>query len=457
MKKLFLFFLCLLTSCSVSVRVEKRLPALPERFEEAPNLAIEPPPDRWWELFGDERLCELVERVLERNRDLRAARYRIKELAARLKEAHGSKFPQVFLALSAEKGETPSPLGSTSYTQYSAGLSVSYELDLWKRLSSAEKAAYYELLAEKERRDALALALVAQVASNYFAAAFSSCQRRLLEEEIETRTLYLEQLKRRYARGLLELSRLLSEEELLEALKRLKLQLERTEKESLRNLSVLLGEYPSARLDFDEGACRRELPPVPAGLPSELLRRRPDVRAAEALLKAAAERVKVARAARFPSLKLTVNGGLVSEELSELVSWEKRMWSVIAGLTQPIFSAGRLKAAEEAARFRLKEAEENYAKVVLEAFKEVENALSAEEKLRKLLQTEKRILKLEKKRLEQVKKRHLRGLSSTPELLLRKAAVISSERRVLEVRLSLFQNRVFLFKALGGGFGEERR
>ena len=422
-------------------------------------------PDRWWETFGLPELNRLVERVLFHNHDLRQARFRIEELAARLAVRRAERFPRLDLDFSGRRGRQTF-VGSSSYPgwsgylygEFQGRLRASYEVDLWRRLSAGEAAARWEWLASVENRKALAQSLVAETVSLYLQAIFTRCEIDLLEKEKALSRKRLAFLEDRFRSGLVSTAEVLAARGSHRALLALLPERERTLGDLLQQIAVLSGEYPSGRwpLKAPSKACALEIPSPPPGLPSELLRRRPDVREAEARLKAAAERVRQARAARFPRLVLTAEEGRISKTLSDFLSRRNRFWDLSFGLTQPLFEAGKLAAEEKAARAAFRQAEARYAQVVLQALKEVEFGLLSEAKLRRQLSETRG--ELEAARLEAAfcEKRFREGLTELPECLEKRIRVLQTRRKLLQARLALLLNRVFLFEALGGGFEGEK-
>ncbi len=459
MRPVFILVLLLaLSACGPRVEGVPEV-SLPKRFaQDRGNYTLPSPPERWWTLFGSPELDGVVREVLARNHDLRRARFRLAELAARLRVARARRFPEVNLAFSGRRTRNTlveAPEFNFIFGEFRTQAQVSYEVDLWRKLSSGEKAAYFEMLSAENTRLALAQSLVAETVSEYLRAGFTLCELDLLSREIRTAETRLRLLRKRLAEGLLSASALMEEQARVAALRAQDLALQRSLEESLQKLQLLSGVYPSGNLRLREArrVCALDLPLPPPGLPSRLLRRRPDIRAAEARLKAAAEKVKIARAARFPRLLLTAEEGRVSNALKDLLQKRNRIWTLTFGLTQPLFNAGRLGAEERAAREALREAREEYLKTVLTAFKEVEFALLSEERLRGILRETRREYADQKRRVVFARERFRAGLLDLPRVLAEEMTLFETQRKLLEARKDLLLNRVFLFKALGGDFG----
>ena len=219
------------------------------------------------------------------------------------------------------------------------------------------------------------------------------------------------------------------------------------------SLAILQAEYPGRA---SEAGCQpldfSAPPPVPAGLPAELLTRRPDIRSAEAALEAASARIGVARAARFPQITLTGSLGYSSDELETLFDPASRLWKLAAGGVQPLFDAGRLAASERVARARYEQQLAAYAKTVLNAFAEVEDSLLAR---RQLLERRKRLVKLRSESeatLETALDRYQRGLTSYLNVLDARQSLYQTNLDLAETEYNIYSNRVKLHRALGGGW-----
>ena len=432
---------------------------LPDRYRAAPKGAL-PLPERWWSVFNDPQIDQLVEEVIKSNWDLKKAAARILELEAAFSEARAERLPKFDLSASTARQRMtvqlffPHTGTKTSVTDsYDLTFAASFELDLWGRLRKASEAARFELLAEEENRRALAQSLVAEAISLYFRA--RTLERRLLlaSERLEIDRDILIILQKRYLRGLLSITEVKAASRVVKAdevtLSSLKQELE----EVLCDLSLLLGRYPhpfpleGGPRDYVEG-----LQPVPLGLPSELLLRRPDLRAAEDRLKALTARVGVARALSFPRISLTGSHGYSSEDLEDLFRPESLIVRVAAGIVAPLFEGGKLKAAERAAWARLRQAEAEYAKAVLQAFYEVEVALERRRKLferrRKLMASIKEAQEIE----DLLRKRYRRGLVDITQLLEAEKERLRAEEDLLLLDLAILTNRVSLHRALGGGW-----
>ncbi|WP_456434364.1 efflux transporter outer membrane subunit [Thermosulfuriphilus sp.] len=451
-----------LFSCSPRVSTEQVSFSLPSSFQHAPKgLRVPRPPDQWWKTFGDPRLDRLVEEVLEKNLDLKEALASLEELRSQVTVARSARFPRLDFNFQGRRERNvilgPFFARSPSYIigRFNVSLAASYEVDLWQRLSKEEAAARMRLLEAQENRLALAQSLVAEAVSRYLKRKFLLCELLKLKDDISVQRKLLGLLKGRYQKGLVSAVELKDQEALLREAEAEEAQLREEIQRLARELAILKGAYPEDLLPSkDPSYCGLELPPVPSGLPSELLERRPDIRAAWARVLAAEAEVASARAARLPRISLTGDLGRISIALKDLLRPDNRWWQLAVSLGQPLFDAGGLKAQEEAARFRAQAVQAAYIKTVLQAFYEVETALAAEESLSRGLQL---LLSRQKALCEDYKlkeRRYRLGLIGAVELLRSKGQCLRAQKGLYEARASLWLNRVSLYRALGGAWPE---
>jgi len=340
-------------------------------------------------------------------------------------------------------------------TVHTLSLPASFELDLWGRLARAEEAARADLLQAEENRLTIAQSVVAEAVSLYLQMEAYERRIQIAEENIKSFRSSLALVNSRYKRGLSSILDLKQARRILAQAETLLPSLRQELGITQQKMAVLTGVYPKTR------APRRQpedyfkhLDPVPSGLPSELLLRRPDIRAAEAGLRALNARVGVAKASRFPRISLTGNFGYTSEDLNRLLNYESELWSLAAGISQPLFDAGKLKAGQRAAEARYQQGMAEYAKTVLTAFSEVEKTL-----LTRKEQLERRDLVLvfleEAKSVEKVAKtRYERGLVDYLTVLDSQQTRFQAEDSLVLVDLAIMTNRVSLHRAMGMGWAE---
>jgi multidrug efflux system outer membrane protein len=338
---------------------------------------------------------------------------------------------------------------------YELTAAASFELDLWSRLKKASRAAWEDILREEENRRAVAQAVVAETSALYLDMEAVERRLQIAEQSINAFRQSLQFAEIRYRRGLTSVLDVRQASRVLAGAETIVPQLEQDLGIIQQQLSVLLGRYPETR------APRRQpedyfkrLAPVPPGLPSDLLMRRPDIRAAEAQLRSLNDLVGVAKAARLPRITLTGEYGWSSEDLNKLLRTENIIWNLTAGLVQPVFDAGRLKAGQRAAEARYEQGAAEYVKAVLDAFADVERALLTREL--QLDRREREITFLTEARATQrvAQNRYVKGLVNYLDVLNAQITRYQAEDSLVLVDLIILRNRVALHRALGGSWAE---
>ena len=379
MKRFAVLCLALLAAgCMVGPNYERPDFALPSAFGERDvATAAMQVPQRWWTLYNDATLDALVEAGLARNADVRLAVARVEEAEALLREAHATLFfPLINGNAGASRGRSAAP-GSDpkTSTSYSLGLSTAFEIDLWGRLRRAERATRDNLLASRYGRDTVALTLAATIARTYFAALSLDSQYAASQEIFRAADESFGLARKRAQGGVATDLDVYQAGSLRSQAAAQAKEIERQRAAIVHQLGVLTGRFDVMVPVRDVASL--PIPPLPpAGLPSQLLERRPDVSQAEAALMAATERIGIARAAQFPTLTLTASLGRASPELDGLFSSKASVWNVAAGLVGPILDGGRYAARTDQAIAQAKQAEATYQRAVENAFRDVADALS---------------------------------------------------------------------------------
>jgi multidrug efflux system outer membrane protein len=426
------------------------------------TAAPEPVPATWWQQFGDAQLNALVDEALADNHDLARAMARIDESRAALKLARADQMPTLSATAAStrerfsQNGLTALPAGAPPvWVDHRATLDVAYEVDLWGRAMHASAAARDELLATEYARDTLRTALAAQVVQSYAALQSLDAQRRFYGQAVDAQRESLQLQQLRYKAGDIgELDIQQMQAELIGNEAQLP-KLDRARGEAERALAVLLGRSPKAVIE--QAVARGDKPvavagALPAGLPSDLLLRRPDVLAAEARLRAAGARVEAARAAYFPRIALTGSVGRESTELSSLWDGPSLLWNVVASVTQPIWDGGRISAQNSIAKAQRTEAELDYRDSVANAFREVRDALGAvDETQRSVASADQRAQALQRA-AELTRKRYDGGEASRLDVINAERLALAAEADTALERQALAAAQADLFRALGGGW-----
>ena len=443
----------LASGCTLGPNYQRpELPA-PEAWRQIPQAEAESLANTsWWEVFGDPRLQELVKIALVENKDLRIAVERIEEARARYGFAKADFWPKIDANASAGRYQLTG--GDDDTSAFAVSADVSWELDFFGRVRRTTESQKALFLGTEEARRAAVLSLVADVARTYFE--LRDLDRRLetSRRTIESRREYVQLARDRFEGGITPEIDFRQAEAELKRVEAIVFDFERLIALKENEISVLLGRNPGEVLrgrTLDE----QKVPAaVPAGLPSELLDRRPDVRAAEQALAAATANIGAAKALMFPRIALTGSFGFASTDIDTLFDAPSKAWSIVGGLLQPIFYAGQNKRRVEVTESQQRQALYGYEKVVLEAFRETEDALVGYRKTgeQRSAQTE-RVL-AERKVLELAELRYRGGVAAYLEVLDAQRSLFNAELDEAQTIGSNLVSLVRLYKALGGGWSE---
>jgi outer membrane protein, multidrug efflux system len=443
--------------CAVGPNYRRPPVATPERIKGAAEATTSPSAslaDRaWWELLQDDALQSLVEEALRTGYDVRLAAWRVEEARANAGIARSEFYPQIQGSGGWTRGR-PSQFvfpGAETGNLYDVNVALSWELDLWGRIRRLDEAALAQFLATEEARRGVVISLVSDVAINYFRLRALDLQldiaRRTAGAFGETHALFNDRLDAGIASPLETASAAASLATTAATIPDLERQI--AEQENV--LTLLLGRYPG---DVARGAgLDDQLLPleVPAGLPSDLLERRPDLRQAEQELVAANAEVGVAVADYFPRISLTAAFGGVAPQVSELFGDGKR-WAAGAGLVTPVFQGQRLRNQHRAAVARWEQAKVRYEQSVTNAFTEVSTALVAYQKLAAVERERVQAVGAFREAVSLSSSRYLSGLSDYLEVLQAQQQLFPAENELAQTRFERLAALVQLYRALGGGW-----
>jgi len=405
----------------------------------------------WQDFFKDARLKKLIELSLQNNRDLRVAVLAIEQTRAQYQLRRADALPTVNAGLTGTRG----PIASGAVTStYTAGLSVTaYELDFFGRVRALSQAAQAQVLGSEETRKTVQISLIAAVANTYVSLLANDELLRVTRESLGTRqeSLPLTQLKfDNEAASKLELSQAQS---LLEGAMAALAQTTRQRAQDENALTLLIGQPLSADLPAGLAiTAQGMLPDLPAGVPSELLTRRPDIRQAEQQLLANNANIGAARAAFFPRITLTGSVGVVSNDLDTLFSKGTSAWTFAPQLLLPIFDYGRNQANLESAKVARDIAVAQYEKAIQTGFREVADALAGRATLGEQLRAQNAQLAAEQTRMELTDLRFKHGASNAFDVLDAQRSLFATQQAAVQVQAQQVQNLVTLYKVLGGGW-----
>lgn len=456
----------MLTGCMMGPNYKRPQVAVPANFR-APAPLPEPQAAsladlQWFEVFRDPQLQDLVRVALVKNYDLRDAVARVEEARASLGVTRSNQFPQVGasgdlqVTRLSRNGAFPLPpsfVANQNRNWGEAGLNLlSFQIDLWGQLRRATEAARASLLSADWNRKTVITTVISQVAADYFQLLELDAELEVSKSTLDTRRESLRLTLDRQAHGVATLLDVRQAEQLVnsaaETIPQLQQQIEQTEDQ----ISLLLGKNPGSIGRGGSLTGEYEPPEVPAGLPSALLERRPDIRAAEQALIAANANIGVAKAAYFPQISLSGFIGGQSSQLVSLFSGANRSWSFVPQVTQPIFTAGRLKSNVRLAQAERERAQVAYEKSIQTAFTEVSDALIAHQRTRESrVEQEKLVATLQdRKRLAYV--RYRGGVDTQLNALDADRDLFQAELTLAQIRDAELVSVVQLYKALGGGW-----
>lgn len=423
--------------------------------EEAQEIAN----TRWWEQFDDPVLNDLIETALQENKDLKIAAARIELFTGLYRTTRSGLFPQAGVGANASRSRSPqvttssilAPKMENPIDSFQTGLNASWEIDLWGKFRRASESARADLLSAEEGRRGIILMLVTAVAENYVSLRNLDRTLEIARATVKTREESYRLFKRRFEKGVisqLELSQVQSQYE--QARSTLPV-IERAIAQQENALCMLLGQNPGP---ISRGKTLDELvlPSVPAGLPSDLLANRPDIRQAEQNLISANAQIGVARAQYFPSISLTGMFGRASTDMADLFTGPAKIWNYSAPITAPIFTAGAISGRVKAAKAAQQEALVRYQQAIQNAFREVEDSLIAVKSVGEELDAQTRQLDAFRTYVRLARRRYESGYSSYIEVLDAERGLFNAELAVAQTRGNLFQSLVYLYKAMGSGW-----
>lgn len=414
----------------------------------------------WREFFRDPALQRLIEVALENNRDLRLAALNVEAFRAQYRIRRADRFPGIGVEGSAARQRVAADLSPTGTAQTGSqyGLSVgvsAYELDFFGRVHSLSEAALETYLATEEAQRSAHIGLVGEVALAYLTWRADQEQLELARATLESHQESLALMEKSFEAGVASALDVRQARTLVQQTRAQVARFTRRVAEDVNGLQMLLGSAVPA--DLPQGLSLGEtlLAELPVGLPSDLLVQRPDIRAAERRLLAANANIGAARAAFFPSIRLTAAVGTASDELSGLFGGGNGTWSFMPQIHLPIFTAGRLSAnldyAEVSKDIRIAE----YEKSIQNAFREVANGLAARATYGEQLQAQRELVETIREYYQLAQQRYDEGVASYLTVLDARRSLFTAQQQLLADRLAQLSSEVLLYKALGGGWHEQ--
>ncbi len=413
-------------------------------------------PVAWQAFFTDPVLRRLLEQALSNNRDLRVAVLNIEQARAQYQIRRADQLPSVGAALTGSRQPTASGGINSSYN--AALVVTAYELDFFGRLSSLKDVALSQFMATDEARKTVQINLMAGIANTYLSLRADDELLALTRQTLKTREESLRLVQLRFDQGVASELDLRLAETLLHAARVAQAQQQRQRSLDENALGLLVGQPLADQLGPQSTPDPSPvLADVPAGLPSDLLVNRPDIRQAEQLLLASHANIGAARAAFFPRIALTAGLGSVSSHLSSLLSGGTIGWSLAPQLLLPVFDAGRNQAGLESAQAGQALAVAQYEKAIQTAFREVADALASRSTLVDQLKAQQAQVQAEAARLKLSDLRYQNGVASYLDLLDAQRSLFAAQQALVQTRLAQLQGQVTLYKTLGGGWQEVKK
>ena len=418
--------------------------------------APEWPGTDWWQGFGSSELDQLIGQAQHANDDLRAAIARVHQADAQRRIAGAPLLPALDLDASATRSRQAVPLaGYVTGNSFYPLLSASYELDFWGKNRAALASASAAARASRYDRTTVELGVMAGVAGTYFQALELRDRLAVAEANLANADKILHGLKLEETAGLTTGLDVAQQETVVATVNATIPPLKEQLRQTLDALAILIGSTPQS-LDITHGTLDDlHYPPVRPGLPSELLTRRPDVAEAEAQLIAANANIAQARAALLPSISLTATGGYESAALAGMLTPANRVWSIGAGLTQPIFHGGALTGAYQLAQGRYEELLADYHKAVISAFGNVEDSLVALQQGAELVQRQQQAVQTAQRAYEFAQTQMRAGTINVLTLLNTEIALFSARDALAQAKYAHLEALVSLYQSLGGGWQRE--
>ena len=443
-----------LSACTLTPPYHRPDPDAAAEWREAPQ-AVPAPGIRsgWWRAFGSAELDALMAQAEAQNLDLAAAVARVEQADAQARISGAALLPSLDATGRAQRTKEIQP-NSGVRNNYSLGGMASYEADFWGRNRASLNAATETAIAASFDREVVRLSTQSSVADSFFETVALAMRVAVAERNLATARKLLDGLRKEFAVGTVTSLDVTQQETLVAALAATIPPLQQQRAQKLDALAILVGEQPE-RIALATGSFDALATPVIApGLPSELLRRRPDVRESEARLLAANYDIGNARAQFFPDISLTAQGGIESAQLAKLFTPQGLIYDLVASITQPIFEGGRLRGQLDYARARYREELADYRKAVIAAFSDVEDGLAAVSRTRQALDQQQVALDRARTALRMVQVQFRVGTVNIVQVLQIEQSLFQQEESSVEAQLAQLESYVVLAKALGGGWSD---
>jgi NodT family efflux transporter outer membrane factor (OMF) lipoprotein len=445
-----------LAACDIGPDYKRPDLNVPQKFDQAPGGPDLWPSVTWWQGFGSPQLDAFEKQAMQANFDLAAAVAQVREADAQAKIAGAALLPTASLGADATQARSTGQ-GSKRSTgpTYSVEPSASYEVDFWGKNRASVAAAEATARASHYNQQTVAITVASSVATTYFEIAGLQDQIAIAQDNLKSATSVLRAVTAQRAAGTATQLDIAQQTTVVKQLTAVIPPLQAQLVQNRNALAILLGENPEQLALAQSSLTGLRVPAVAPGMPSELLLRRPDVREAEAQLVAANANIKVARAELFPSIQLTAAGGFESTALTSLFQPQSALFSLAAGLTQPIFAGGALQGQVENVRARYDELTQDYRKAVASSFSDAETALANVAKTGEEMADQDDATNSARQAFTISQAQYKAGTITLLTVLSTQTTLFQAQNALVQDKLAYIQAVVALFKALGGGWKDD--
>ena len=433
----------------------------PESYKENADWKLAEPQDqlprgKWWEIFGDPQLNSYVEQVEISNQNVAIAEAQFRQARSLVQAARSAYFPIVSVGASVQRSSPSTTLGTRpaqrgTLTDYSLPLDLTWELDLWGKLRRGLESAQATAQASAADLEGVRLSAQAQLAQSYFQLRALDADKQLLEQSAAAYEKTLTLTKNRYASGVASRSDVALAETQLRSTQAQAIDVGVARAQFEHAIAILMGKPPSI-FSIPPAPLTALPPPVPAGIPSELLERRPDIAGAERRMAAANAQIGVAQAAYYPTLTLGASVGFETTDLARWISYPSRFWSIGPALSETLFDAGLRRAQTDSARAAYDAGVASYRQTVLTGFQEVEDNVAALRILEREAEVQDAAVQAARQSVVLITNQYKAGTVSYLDVVVAQAAALSNERTAVDIQGRRITASVLLVKALGGGW-----
>ena len=452
------FAAALLGACTLGPDYKRPEIMRPTTFQYEPKDAAATADTLWWQQFQDPVLEQLIDEALKHNTNIQIAAANVEQAAAFLTQTRSQLFPTIGYGAGAQRERTREPAFASlipNYpnpaSAYQAALQASWEIDLWGRIRRQSEAAYANVLATDEARRGVILSLVAQVANSYLQLRGLDAQLDVAKKTLQTYKESVDLFTLQFQYGQVSMMNVAQAQSQYETAAAQIPLIESQIAQTQSSLAVLIGRDPGPILR-GKSVYDLQLPQVPAGVPSALLERRPDLEQAEQQLIAANAQIGAAKALYFPTISLTGAFGNASADLSKLFSGPAKVWSYAGSLAGPIFTFGAVSGQVAQAEASQNAALLNYQLSIRNAFADVDNALIANQKLKEQLDAQVKLVAALQQYNELARLQYDGGYTSYSTVLQAEQALFPAELNLASIRAQVFASAVNIYKAMGGGW-----